>query len=74
MLPRGAGVEKAGPARAAEPLVAVAGVEVGADFLHVQVKLPWRVRAVDHGEDPSLLRRVRQISSTGRIRAVGEVM
>ena len=54
MLAVGAGVEKAGPTRAAEPFVAVATVEVGADRLQIQIKLAGRMRAVHNCEDAGL--------------------
>jgi hypothetical protein len=44
-------VEEAGALRRAEPLVAVARVEVRADGIDVEVELARRVCAVDDDED-----------------------
>ena len=52
VLVLGADVEEARALRRAQPLVAVAGVEVGAEPLEVERRLTRRVRAVDDDREP----------------------
>ena len=74
LLPLGAHVEEAGAFRRAQPLVAVAGVEVGAERGEVEVDLRDRVRAVDDRGEPVPPCACATISSTGSSSAVSEVM
>ena len=52
LLPVAAHVQEAGALRRAEPLVAVAGVEVRAERVEVEVDVRRRVRAVDDRDEP----------------------
>jgi hypothetical protein len=51
-MPLGADVEEAGAFRRAEPFVAVARVEVGAECVEAEIDLPHGVGAVDDRHEP----------------------
>ena len=72
-LSLGPRIEKAGAGRGAQPLVTVPDIEVGAQVVQSEVDLARRVRPVDRRQDARAAAR-RQISSTGKTSAVGEVM
>ena len=54
LLDLGAGVEEACPFGRQQPLVTVAGVEIGTERLEIEGQLPGGVGAVDDGEDAGL--------------------
>jgi uncharacterized metal-binding protein len=56
-----------------QPLVCITAIEIGAEASEVKGNLSERVRAVDYAED-ACSRARRQISFTGNISAVGEVI